>query len=451
MLNHIFRGIITVIAIMYAAISTGLSQAAYEDASVQSMLPTQGVIIEPVQETVVHVLQSREEIGFKLQRAFELYGQAFSYQPSFSVQTIASEADYHSTLRAKLLSGESVDLFMISGARELNELKNNIYELSFLSWATNAGYGAADAVTNDDKIYGIPYCIESFGLICNRNIFEAAEIPLDEIRSFDDINDAFVKIRDNINAGEFGEEFAALNAVCDFPARDKAFLGGGFADIALTGTFDSNAQAASALSVVFSSPDSAEDLIKLMAWFSANSSDWPKLAKVTYKAQVERFANVNIAAMLGDTNVYSQVNKLNPKLQGRLYLMPVPLKNFEQSSIYRGVPAYWVINSASDEKTKEAAGAFLTWLYRSNEGAQYFADEFGLVSPYQDTAKSTGVALHSQMLGYLRTGAYLPQLHAEFPVNWGRDVFSPNVQSYFTERQKTWAEVVKANEDGWHR
>lgn len=448
MLSHIFRGISTVIAILYAVISVGLSHASDEEPSMPLMLPAENVTVESTEKGPVHVLQNREEIGFKLQQAFELYSQEFPGQPLFSVQTI-SGTDYHSILRAKLLSGEGADLFMISGARELAELQKNISTLEFLPWAAKAGYGASDAVTRDGNIYGIPYCVEAFGFICNRNIFEAAEISPGDIGSFEDLSSAFVKIRDKINSGAFDEDYAGLKTVCDFPARDKAFLGGELADIALTATFTSSTQAASSEYVTFSAPDSVEELIKLMARFSADSGDWPKLAEVTNDAQIERFAGGRIAVMLGNTNVYRRVNELNPKLQGRLYFMPVPLANFEQASVYLGVPAYWSINAASDEKNKQTAGEFLTWLYRSDKGTRYLADEFELVSPFTDTAKTTGAVLHSQMLGYIRAGTYLPQVHAEFPENWGRDVFALNVQAYFTDRQKTWAEVIKASEDGW--
>lgn len=448
LLSHVFRGISTMFALLFAVISVGLSHV--EEASVQSMLPAGGIAMEPVATDEVHILQNQADISYKLQQAIDIYSQRFPNQTPFSVQTIASETDYRSTLRSRLLSGDDVDLFMISGARELVSLQENIAALDFLTWASGADYGSADAVTQNGKIFGVPYCIEAFGFICNRNVFEAAGVPLDDIRSFEDLSGAFTEIRDKINAGEFDEDFAGIKAVCDFPARDKAFLGGEFADIALTGTFASNAEAASAESVTFSAAAPVEELVKLIARFSANSREWTKLAEITNDAQIERFAKGNTAAILGNTNVYRRVNELNPKLQGRLYLMPIPLENFEQASIYAGVPAYWAINAASGEKIIQAAGDFLTWLYRSDEGTRYFAEEFEQTSPYRDTAKETGATLHSQMLNYLRAGMYLPQIHAEFPENWGRDVFAPNIQTYFTDREKTWPEVIKSVEEGWH-
>lgn len=448
MFTYFFRGASTAIAIIFTIMSIGISYFSTSDQSGEIVFhPAEDV---PLQEnTAVNILQNREEIGLTLQQAFDLYSNKMTKNVQFSIQTVANEADYHSTLRAKLLAKDGADLFHISGARELSELEKHVRELDFLPWAADAYTVTLDAVKRDNKIFGVPYSIEGFGFICNRDMFDTAGISLEDIRSFEDLKKAFAEFNDKIISGELRENFEDLEAVCEFPAQDKGFIGGYFADIAMTGAFESPEEAALSQTVSFPAADSVEELVKLIAKYSTHNNDWPKIAEITDARQIERFANGRVAVILQDTNVYLRVNEINSGMQGRAFLLPVPLDAYEQPAIYTGVPAYWAINTASGEDTAKAAGDFLTWLYDDPEGAEYFANNFEAVSPYRKYAVSAKAVLQSQMLNYLDSDMSLPQLHREFPQSWGKDSFASNVRSYFTDREKTWEQVIKDSEDGW--
>lgn len=437
------------VAVIYTVIAIGISYLSIPE-------PTEAVAAftakeSPVksEKTTVYVLQNSEEISFELQQAFNLYNDGLTEKIPFSIQTVGGASDYYVTLRSRLLSGEGPDLFQISGAREYFELETHVRELESLSWVSEAYAGTLDAVSNNNRIFGVPYSIEGFGLICNRDIFDAVDISLAGIQNTESLTETFAALDEKISSGELPEDYAGLEAVCEFSAQDKGFLSGGFADIALSGAFSSTAEAALSKSVHFPAAEPVETLVKQVAKFSVDGKNWKRLAGITDTQQIERFANGRVAVILNDTNVYKLVNEINPKMKGRAFLLPIPLDTFEQPSIYMGVSKYWVINSAADEKAADAAGGFLTWLYQSDEGTEYFATQLGEVSPFRDTAKSTGAALHSQMLGYLDAGLTLPQFHREFPENWGRNIFASNVQSYFTDVNKTWAEVLAASEEGW--
>lgn len=448
MFTYILRSISVMLAVLYTVASLCVSSVPSLKAGTNTVMLPADDIPKEQKEISVQILQSREEIGFLLQQALELYRKKSAGNINFSVQTIAAESDYHSALRVELLSSNGADLFQISGAREYFELEDYIRALDSNDWILSVCDGSLDAVTHNNHIYGIPYSVEAIGLICNRDAFDAAEILPEKIRSLNDLDEAFAKISEQMALGN-SETLIGMEQVTELAANDKAFLGTKLADIALSGAFSTSTEAALAKTVSFPAADQMEEFIKIMAKYSQSRSDWTKLVQITDAQQIESLANRRVAVILQDTGVYKRINEMNPDMRGRTLLLPIPLDNFEQPSIYTGVPSYWAVNAAATDKTADAATDFLEWLYMSEEGSEFFANGFGEVSAFKSAARNTGVSLHSQMLSYVSMGMTIPQLNREYPVSWGKNIFAPNVQSYFTEREKTWAEVIAACESGW--
>lgn len=448
MFTYFFRGISVMLAVLYTAASVFIGNFPNEEAQAETaILPVYELDKTPA-HTTVKILQGNGEISFLLQQAIDLYSERMLDNISFSVQTVAVESDYHSALRASLLSNDGADLFQISGAREYLELARYIRPLDSGGWAASAYQGTLDAVSQNDRIYGIPYSIEAVGLICNRAAFESAEISPESIRTLEDLDEAFAKIKEQIMLGE-SELLIGMEDVTQLAAGDKAFLDAKLADIALGGAFSSAQEAAASVDVSVPAAEQAEEFVKIMAKYSGSHPNWTRLAEITDAQQIEAFANGRVAVILQDTEVLRRINDINPDMRGHALLLPIPMDIFEQPAIYAGAPSYWAVNAAASDAAATAATGFLEWLYTSDEGSELFADGFGAVSAFRGTAKSTGVALHSQLLSYLAADMARPRFYREYPAGWGKNVFAPNVQGYFTERAKTWDEVVEACRLGW--
>jgi raffinose/stachyose/melibiose transport system substrate-binding protein len=384
------------------------------------------------------LLQRQEDASLSLQQVCDLYSKESPDNAKFLIRTVAGDSDYEAALRAALLSGEGADLFQIEGARELLAFKENISPPGF-SWASSAVADVAEAVTLEGQVYGLPYSVEGFGFILNRDIFEAAGVTLPpagmpallpELRTSALLGEKFAELRNAINSGELKEDFPALEAVAEFPAHDDAFLSGGFLDILASGAYESPlATTASPANLVFPAAADTEELVKLM-----------KLSPE--EEQSGRLAKGQVAVILGDTDIYKRVNEINPDMQGRLRLLPVPLGIYEQPSVYVSAKCYWAINAANEAKTAKASRDFLTWLYRSPQGTEALAETLEVLSPYRETAKSTGAALHAHLLSCIDAGLYLPRYARELDPAWRKDVFSPAVRGYFAEPEKTWEQAL---------
>ncbi len=397
----------------------------------------------------VNILQCRGEISLPLQDAIAAYQQEKG-DIRISVQTVANRNEYYTALRAKLLSGEKVDLFMIQDNRELQALQQYTQDLSHLPWLDAAMEGTLDPVTIDQKVYGIPYSLEAIGLIANRDILMATEIPPEALSTFTGLKDSFSTLRETILTGDVKETFPNLETVTELPAQDSGYLGRILAEVALTDAFDSPILAASSTTLDFPHRKGVESYYSLLASYTSHRVHWSNLAGVTLDRQVEGgIAEGRVALVHQTTDIYRQVAKIDSKLANRLLLLPVPLEDTEQAIIYTGVPAYWAVNATSSPETQAQAKEFLTWLYRSETGSKLVAEQFGAVSVFRDTAADTGIPLHRQMLDYVRRGESRFWLHNQAPRGWGSDYFAPALRQWMGG-EKDWDSFVQDCSLGWN-
>ncbi len=451
MTSFILRGLITAFTIIFTAVSTGLVLSVPQEPALPPLLAFEpDYRADEDTPATVNILQRFDDAAFSLQQVSDLYSKETPYAPRIIIRTVGAGSDYNTALRAALLSG-GVDLFQLSGAREIVEFKENI-QPPRLSWGDTAFAGTLDAAVIDGEVMALPYSVEGFGFICNIGIFRAAGIELapgGELRTSELLAEKFSELSRAILNGELKEDFPDLEAVCEFPAGDVGFLGGGFLDILLSGAFEAPYDAVELgnnpehMEYLFPAAAGSEEIVKLMARHSSNSKEWVQLVEMTDERQVERLSTGKVAVILAGTDVYRQINVINPDMRGRLLLLPAPLGLYEQPSVYVGAPAYWAVNAACDAATANSARSFLTWLYRSENGAAAFAETLGVLSPYRDTAQSTNAVLHNQLVNYIDVGMFLPRHGRELSAEWRESVFVPAVQGYFTDKQKTWEQVLE--------
>ncbi|MDL2233874.1 ABC transporter substrate-binding protein [Ruminococcaceae bacterium OttesenSCG-928-L11] len=440
-----------VLSVLAAALLTVLSLRSCDDLAreVPATAAVEDVAL-PAEAPVVSILQGRGEISQQLQVAADQY-LAANPGAVFHVQTIQSRSDYGAVLRSRLLAGERVDIFQISGAGERQELAPYLSDLSDLEWLSGALDGSLNAVTDGGAIYGIPYSLEGAGLIINRRIFESAGIYLSGIATLEALEEAFAQLQDAIAAGELAEAFPRLEAVTEFAAHDVDYLAALVSGLLLTDSFATAADTRTAMYLELPMEENAYGLIRLLALYSSCTS-WDQLTRVSQVRQLEEgLGTERIACVYQSTEVYRALIAANPELETRLELLPVPLGTEENRQVlYTETPAYWAVHNGSDDTAAQEAKKFLTWLYCSDSGSTLYASRFQAVSPFRATAKDTGLPLHSHMLRQIEAGNSQLWHSNELPVGWGVDVFAAGLQGVLA-KESTWDAFVADCRDQWHR
>jgi raffinose/stachyose/melibiose transport system substrate-binding protein len=447
MVTYVVRGLLSAFAMMYTLVSL---YACVPPPTAPATVPARDIPVSSAAQAdagIVNILQSRGEIGLALQRAVELY---MSAHPGalINVHTV-SPPDYRAALRTRLLAGGRADIFHIFSGQEAQELIAHLEDLSSLSWIGTAAEETAEPVSFGGGIYGVPYSLEAHGLIANRNIFEAAGISLMAVTDFEELSEAMAALAELIAGDGITREFPALRTVTDFAVQDRAYLSRIASAIPFTGEFASPADAITARELSFPQGAEAEELFRLLRRHSPRG-DWTQRDGLTYLSQLEDFAAGRIAVLLCDMEGMRRILEINPELEGRVELMPIPLPHADsgRGKIYTGTPLWWSVNSASSDATKQNAKDFLTWLYQSEQGSTIIAARFGAVSPFRDTAKETGISVHRQMLSLANRGHSEPQTWREFPHDWGRDVFVGNFRGWYAGEQ-TWDAMLANLREEW--
>ena len=436
------RALLTAFTMLYTLIS--LQACSVEELDQPVTIPVEE---QPVPKPgIVNILQSQESDGQALQQAIELY-QASNPEVHINVQTVSSRSDYRIKLRSKLLSGEQVDIFHYFSGREARELAPYLEDLSCMDWVSGAADGTIDAVSFDGSIFGIPYALEGYGILVNRNIFEKAGIAIEDILTHEDLAAAFEALDRQIEGGTLSDDFPKLRYATHLPVQDKSYLGGYVADLLLSGQFCSPSEVYEINNINYPNEDAAKSFFEIMLRYGPKS-EWEESEGLSWTAQVTAFSEESIGVLLGGSECYRQIVAENPGLEKRIAFLPIPLKDVSTSGIRMGATLYWGVSSASDEVSKNEAKRFLTWLYQSESGAVALASRFGVASPYIEMAKETGLSTHRQMLSYLDRGRALPIVWREFPADWGSGVFAPQFRAWITGDVE-WEEMLTRCREGW--
>ena len=135
-----------------------------------------------------------------------------------NITTVGGGSDYGAALKAKFASGAEPAIFNIGGPQDVKDWQAKIVELGDTSAAKIAADGTLIGSTRDGKIYGLPFCLESYGLIYNKAIFKKAGIDTDKIKTFAAL-EAAVKTLDSKKA-ELG-----IQAVFAYPMKETWVTG----------------------------------------------------------------------------------------------------------------------------------------------------------------------------------------------------------------------------------
>src|SRR5699024_2763728 len=87
-------------------------------------------------------------------------------------------------------SGNEPDIYNIGGPEDVNMWQENLIDLSDTKAASEALEGTLTGATKDGKVLGLPYNIEGYGVIYNKEIFEKAGIDATAIKTLTDLENA---------------------------------------------------------------------------------------------------------------------------------------------------------------------------------------------------------------------------------------------------------------------
>jgi raffinose/stachyose/melibiose transport system substrate-binding protein len=366
------------------------------------------------------IFQSKVEITTQLEAAVKAYQAETGVEAEVWSTT---GDDYFHQLRTRIAANQGPTLFSMVPGAEAAELEKYLEDLGDLSFAGDIADGLVEK--QKGKIVGIPYTMEGFGIVYNKNLVNPAEIR--DYNSFE----AFLKRSKAAGINGFGlsqESYFLIGHILNTPFAVMPYmktymekLARGEVKMAETPEFWEFARFYAAI---------------------RNYSYNP--LEVNYDKACGDFATGKTAAIHQGNWCYSMFADYT--LDFEIGLMPFPLRGNDKLAV--SVPAIWGINSQAPAAQKKLAKNFLTWLYTSPTGTRYLTEEFGFIPVVKGVSGGALDPLSAEVSRYAMEGKIIPWATNFYPAGVVDVYLVPVAQRFFTSRMRE-TEFLAALDEAW--
>lgn len=371
------------------------------------------------------VFQSKVEITDQM----EALAEEYKAETGVEVEVWGTTGDdYFQQLKTKLANNQGPTVFSLAPGSESNQMKNYLEDLSSLSFIDKIAEGMANVI--DGKVVGIPYTVEGFGLVYNKNMLDPAIVK--------DYNSFLEMMQDQKGKGVNGlslsqESYFLIGHILNTPFALQKDPFQFVADLA-----DGKVKMAD-----------TPEFIEFAKFYAAIRDNAKNPLEINYDKEIGDLATGKSAA-IHQGNWCAGMFK-DYKLDFELGMMPLPLVGNDCLAV--SVPTAWYVNSQASSAEKQAGKDFLTWLYTSNTGKKYLMEEFGFIPVIQGMENKNMDVLSQEVARFTAEGKTIPWPMSQWPAGIVDVYLVPIAEQFFTtemtsealltELDKAWAEASK--------
>ena len=352
------------------------------------------------------------------------------------VQTAAS-GTYEQTLKSEIAKTEAPTLFQVNGPVGYQNWKKYTADMS----NTDVYKELANqdvALKDGDKVVGVPYVMETYGLIYNKDILNkyfaldgAKATSMDEIDNFDTLKavaDDMQARKDELGIKRFKTHLANLPLYYEFKDDNVTEQ-----PATIKGTYLPNYKKIFDLYITDSTTDPTQ--------LSAKTGD---------DANSE-FALGEAAFYQNGTWAWTDLQKAGMKAES-VGMMPIytGVKGEEKQGLATGSENYWCINDKASDADKKATEDFLSWVITSDTGKKAISQDMGFTTPFKtfDDVKFdnplTEAAVEDQKSGKTQVSWNFTMMPSE---EWKNKVGQALLE--YAQGTGKWDAVKTAFVDGW--
>ena len=331
----------------------------------------------------VYFLNSKPEVSDSWKKIADEYTKQTGVP--VTVETAAS-GTYQQSLKSEFAKSEPPTLFQLSGPVDMETWKDYMADLTDTAiYKQMKDQTLALKSAETGKPVGVPFVIESYGLIYNKDILD----------KYTKTSGAAVKSVKDINS------FAKLKAVADGMQKHKdelgikgAFTSAGF-DSSSIWRYDTHL-ANMALDREFKDDGITQEPASIKGTYLPqfkNIFDLYLTDSTTPRTQLSSKTNddANSEFALGDAAFYQNGTWAWTDLQNagmdadKVGMIPIymGLPNEHQQGLATGSAQYWCLNKKADSKNIKATEKFLDWMITSEQGKDAIAKDMGFTTPFK--------------------------------------------------------------------
>ena len=395
----------------------------------------------------VYYLNFKPEADAQWQELAKIYEEETGVK--VTVVTAAS-GQYETTLKSEMGKSECPTLFQVNGPVGLASWKDYCADLSdteVYKQLTSEDFALKDG----DKVAGIGYVIESYGIICNKKLLTEAGYSMDDIKNFADLKHVSEDItarRDELGFDAFtsagmdgSSDWRFKTHLANLPVYYEYQADGINNTKAIKGTYLDNYR-------------------QIWDLYINNSTTDPKQLSVkTGDDAVAEFVAGKAVFYQNGTWAYSDISSVGDENLGMLPIY-IGVDGEENQGLCTGTENYWCVNNKASEADIKATEDFMAWLATDDTALKAIcgsqgampsgADGMGFVTPFKKNLESDNLLVNiaSQYVADGKT-----------PVSWNfttmpSETWKNEVGSALTvyasdQTDANWDLVKKAFVEGW--
>ncbi|MDE6951717.1 MAG: extracellular solute-binding protein [Lachnospiraceae bacterium] len=365
------------------------------------------------------VFQSKVEIIDQMEELAEEY----EAQTGVEVEVWGTTGDdYMQQLKTKMANNQGPTVFSLLPGSESETMENYLEDLSGLSFVDKIAEGMANT-NSQGKIVGIPYTMEGFGMVYNKDLVNAEDIT---------DYDSFVKMLKDQKA----------NGVNGFGlSQESYFLIGHILNtpFALQEDPIGFIEKLNAGEVKMADTPEFQEFAKFYEAIRENSYN---PMEENYDKECGDLATGKTAAIHQGNWCYSMFADYD--IDFELGVAALPLCGNDKLAV--SVPAAWYVNSQASDAEKQAGKDFLEWLYTSETGAKYLMDEFGFLPVVEGMESENLDPLSEQVAEFAAQGKTISWAMNAWPTSIVDVYLVPVAQEFFTSDMDSAAFLEKLDE-----
>lgn len=376
------------------------------------------------------------------------------------VETAANNT-YEQTLSAKMATSEAPTIFQVNGPRGYANWQDYCADMTDTELYRHLT-DKSSALVYNGRAYGIPYTVEGYGIIYNKEITDKyfdLEAKAVDFSSMEDVN-SFEKLKLLVEDMQDKKDFLGIKGVfacTSLKSGDDWRWQTHLANIPIYYEFQKNnvdLTGDGTKAITFEYGDYFKNIFDL---YINNSTVDSKVlgSKITDESMAE-FALGECAMVQNGNWAWSQINGINGNT--------VTAENIKYLPIYMGVGGeeaqglcigtenFFCINSQADSAEQKAAADFLYWLYSSDSGKNYVTHSLGFIAPF-DTfadAEKPDDPLTKEVLDWMEkeNTVNIPWNFTLFPSQTFKEDFGAALLQY-AQGSIDWEQVKNTVITGW--
>ncbi len=347
----------------------------------------------------------------------------------------AAAGEYEKTLKSEMAKSNSPTLFQFNGPVGLAGWKDKGSDI--VGNLTDDSFTLMDG----DKIAGIAYVIENYGIIYNKDLLKKAGYSADDITDFDSLKKVVEDItrkKDQLGFSAFtsagmdgSSDWRFKTHLANLPIYYEYKEQGINNTDAIKGTYLDNYRQ---IWDLYINNATCEPTALSTKTADDATADFVTEEAVFYQNGTWEFNNV---ADIGEEN---------------LGILPIyiGMDGEENQGVCTGTENYWCVNSKASEDDIKATLDFMNWCVTSDTGVESMCKDMGFVIPFKANLESENV-LVNEANKYMENG--------KTPVSWNfstmpseewKNGVGSALTSYAADQtDENWQKVVTAFIDGW--